>query len=117
MHMAEAIEHDPHSQLRIHAAHFHRQAPAEAEADACSWSRLPLPLRRARDRLREIFGKIVRNRRESGHREEDVLQQFVDAKWVHLHSRLPATTDAVVVAGSQPGCGDWGFEPDNRCGV
>ncbi len=35
---------------------------------------------RARVALREIFGKIIKTRREQNIREEDVLQQFIDAR-------------------------------------
>jgi hypothetical protein len=36
--------------------------------------------RRAREELRNIFAKVIRERRASGVKEEDVLQQFIDAK-------------------------------------
>lgn len=36
---------------------------------------------RCRKELSVIFSKIIRARRESGAREEDVLQQFIDARW------------------------------------
>ncbi len=42
------------------------------------------PRRRAREELREIFARVIRGRRATGRREEDVLQQFIDAKWVTL---------------------------------
>jgi len=38
------------------------------------------PTCRANKKLREIFGNIIRARRASGQREEDCLQQFIDAK-------------------------------------
>jgi hypothetical protein len=38
---------------------------------------------RARKELRSIFSKIVQARRASGVKEEDVLQQFVDARCVY----------------------------------
>ena len=41
---------------------------------------VPVPPHRAREELRQIFKKVVTMRRESGTREEDVLQQFIDAK-------------------------------------
>ncbi|KAF5835426.1 sterol 14 desaturase [Dunaliella salina] len=46
---------------------------------------LPIPAHfkrdKARKRLRDIFGRIIRARRASGHREEDCLQQFIDARY------------------------------------
>ncbi len=36
---------------------------------------------RCRKELSVIFAKVIRGRRESGTREEDVLQQFIDARW------------------------------------
>ncbi|KAG2500972.1 hypothetical protein HYH03_000794 [Edaphochlamys debaryana] len=48
----------------------------------------PIPVHFKRDRCRkqlsEIFAKIIRNRRDSGRREEDVLQQFIDAKYQNV---------------------------------
>lgn len=45
---------------------------------------LPIPAHKKRDRARAelaiIFSKIIRARRASGVKEQDVLQQFIDAR-------------------------------------
>ena len=46
---------------------------------------LPIPAHKRRDKARKelasIFSKIIRNRRASGKREEDMLQAFIDSKY------------------------------------
>eukprot|EP00798_Chlamydomonas_sp_ICE-L_P003621 gene3621-13706_t len=50
---------------------------------------LPIPAHfkrdKARQALHEIFGTIIRARRASGVKEQDVLQQFIDAKYQNVN--------------------------------
>ncbi|GLI64117.1 hypothetical protein VaNZ11_007292 [Volvox africanus] len=60
---------------------------------------LPIPVHRKRDRCRKelsnIFGKVIRHRRESGHREEDVLQQFIDARYQNVNGGRALTEEEI----------------------
>lgn len=60
---------------------------------------LPIPAHAKRDRARkelsEIFAKIIRARRASGNREEDVLQQFIDAKYQNVYGGRATTEEEI----------------------
>lgn len=56
---------------------------------------LPIAVHRKRDIARKqfeaIFTKVIQARKASGQKEEDVLQQFIDAKCVFLPARFLVT--------------------------
>mmetsp|Transcript_6366 Transcript_6366/g.14126 ORF Transcript_6366/g.14126 Transcript_6366/m.14126 type:complete len:494 (+) Transcript_6366:74-1555(+) len=60
---------------------------------------LPIPAHfqrdKAREQLRQIFGKVIRARRESGTREEDVLQQFIDARYQNVYGGRATTEEEI----------------------
>eukprot|EP00884_Botryococcus_braunii_P003088 jgi/Botrbrau1/12780/Bobra.0238s0017.1 len=60
---------------------------------------LPIPAHARRDRAREalkhIFAPIIRQRREGGVVEEDVLQSFIDARYRHIDGGRPLTEDEI----------------------
>ncbi|KAG1666372.1 hypothetical protein FOA52_007910 [Chlamydomonas sp. UWO 241] len=60
---------------------------------------LPIPVHNTRDRAREemrrIFQKVVTARRASGVKEEDVLQQFIDARYQNVNGGR-ATNDSEI---------------------
>ncbi|PNW86578.1 hypothetical protein CHLRE_02g092350v5 [Chlamydomonas reinhardtii] len=59
----------------------------------------PIPVHFKRDRCRKdlaaIFAKIIRARRESGRREEDVLQQFIDARYQNVNGGRALTEEEI----------------------
>jgi len=50
---------------------------------------------RAREEMRAIFQKVVTARRASGRREEDVLQQFIDAKYQNVYGGRHTTDEEI----------------------
>ncbi|KAL6745660.1 sterol 14 desaturase [Haematococcus lacustris] len=60
---------------------------------------LPIPAHFARDKarkqLRDIFGKVIQARRASGRREEDVLQQFIDARYQNVNNGRASNEDEI----------------------
>ncbi|GFR40145.1 hypothetical protein Agub_g701 [Astrephomene gubernaculifera] len=60
---------------------------------------LPIEPHKKRDRCRkalsEIFAKIIQNRRTSGRREEDVLQQFIDARYQNVNGGRALTEEEI----------------------
>ncbi|PNH01769.1 Obtusifoliol 14-alpha demethylase [Tetrabaena socialis] len=59
----------------------------------------PIAVHKKRDRCRkelaDIFAKVIRARRASGRREEDVLQQFVDAKYQNVNGGRSLTEEEI----------------------
>nr|QKY15112.1 sterol 14 desaturase (STE14) [Polytomella parva] len=60
---------------------------------------LPIPPHQKRDRARKelssVFSKIIRARRASGAREEDVLQQFIDARYQNVYNGRALTEEEI----------------------
>lgn len=60
---------------------------------------LPIPAHAKRDRARKelssIFAKIIRARRANGNREDDVLQQFIDAKYQNVYNGRATTEEEI----------------------
>ena len=60
---------------------------------------LPIPAHRKRDKARAelsaIFGTVIRARRASGRREEDVLQQFIDARYQNVFGGRELTEEEI----------------------
>jgi len=60
---------------------------------------LPIPAHRKRDAARaalsEVFATIIRARRASGRKEEDVLQQFIDARYQNVYGGRQLTEEEI----------------------
>ncbi|KAK9831328.1 hypothetical protein WJX81_002868 [Elliptochloris bilobata] len=60
---------------------------------------LPIPQHRRRDRAREelsrIFSKVIRARRASGAREDDILQCFIDSRYEKVYGGRALTDDEI----------------------